>query len=110
MPFDLNPTRVPASQDRPHQRHPRALFSAPVMFRHLAVGGFQSWPGISLDLSQGGLGAIVQSGLRVGEMVEIEVRAPGLALSAVAIVRYTSTGRCGFEFVGLTFGGTAANR
>lgn len=102
MPFDLNPTRVPAAQDRPHQRHPRALFSAPVMLRHLSVGGLQSRPGISLDLSQGGLGAIVQSGLRVGEMVEIDVRTPAFVLSAVAVVRYTSSGRSGFEFVGLT--------
>jgi len=48
------------------------------------------------------LGAIVHGGLRVGEMVEIDVRTPGFSLSAVAIVRYTTHVRSGFEFVGMT--------
>jgi hypothetical protein len=102
MPFNLHPTRINAAQDRPLQRYPRALFSVPLTLRHLATGGIQSSPGISLDISEGGLGAIVHGGLRVGEMVEIDVRTPGFALSAVAIVRYTSTVRSGFEFVGMT--------
>jgi hypothetical protein len=102
MSFNLHPTRIDAPQARPPQRHPRALFSVPLTLRHLASGGIQSSPGVSLDISQGGLGAIVHEGLRVGEMVEIDVRVPGLTLSAVAIVRYTSSVRSGFEFVGMT--------
>jgi hypothetical protein len=102
MPFNLHPTRIDAPQERPRQRYPRALFSVPMTLRHLGSGGIQSSPGISLDISEGGLGAIVHGGLRVGEMVEIDVRTPGFALSAVAIVRYTSTVRSGFEFVGMT--------
>ena len=102
MSFNLHPTRIDAAQDRPLQRYPRALFSVPLTLRHLASGGIQSSPGVSLDISEGGLGAIVHGGLRVGEMVEIEVRTPGFALSAVAIVRYTTSVRSGFEFVGMT--------
>jgi hypothetical protein len=102
MSFDLNPTRTATSQDRPLQRFPRSLFSVPLTLRHLAAGGIQSWPGISLDISAGGLGAMVRGGLRVGEMVGIDVRTPGFALSAVGVVRYTSNVRTGFEFVGLT--------
>jgi hypothetical protein len=102
MPFNLHPTRIDASQDRPLQRYPRALFSVPLTLRHLASGGIQASPGVSLDISEGGLGAIVHGGLRVGEMVEIDVRTPGFALSAVAIVRYTTNVRSGFEFVGMT--------
>jgi hypothetical protein len=102
MSFNLHPTRMAAPQDRPLQRHPRALFSVPLTLRHLAVGGIKVSPGISLDISGGGLGAIVRGDLRVGEMVEIEVRMPGYSLSAVAIVRHTADVRSGFEFVGLT--------
>jgi hypothetical protein len=102
MSFNLHPTRIAASHDRPLQRYPRALYSVPVTLRHLAPGGIRSSPGISLDISEGGLGAIVRGGLKVGEMVAIELRVPGFELSAVAIVRYTSDVRSGFEFVGMT--------
>ncbi len=102
MPFNLHPTRMAAPQERPLQRYPRALFSVPVTLRHLAAGGIQASPGISLDISGGGLGAIVRGDLRVGEMVEIDVRIPGCELTAVAIVRHTSDLRSGFEFVGIT--------
>jgi len=102
MSFNLHPTRIDGAPARPMQRFPRALFSVPMTLRHLASGGIQASPGISLDISEGGLGAIVHGGLRVGEMVEIDVRTPGFALSAVAIVRYTSSVRSGFEFVGMT--------
>jgi hypothetical protein len=102
MPFNLHPTRIDATQSRPLQRYPRALFSVPLTLRHLASGGIQSSPGISLDISEGGLGAIVHGGLRIGEMVEIDMNTPGFSLSAVAIVRYTTHVRSGFEFVGVT--------
>jgi c-di-GMP-binding flagellar brake protein YcgR len=84
------------------QRFPRALFSVPVTLRYLTLGGIRSSPGVSLDISEGGLGAIVQGGLRMGETVEIDVHLPGSGLRAVAVVRYNTHGRCGFEFVGLT--------
>jgi PilZ domain-containing protein len=102
MSFNLHPTRMGAPQARPVQRYPRALFSVPVTLRHLTSGGIQASPGISLDISSGGLGAIVHGDLRVGEMVEIDVRIPGHSFSAVAVVRYTSDMRSGFEFVGMT--------
>jgi hypothetical protein len=58
--------------------------------------------GISLDLGAGGLGAIVQGELRVGDTVAIDLRLSERLLSIVAIVRHTSSVRSGFEFVGLT--------
>lgn len=70
--------------------------------RHLMSGRIRSSRGISLDISEGGLGAIVQEDLRVGEMVEIDVRIPDRPLNAVAIVRHTSSVRSGLEFLGLT--------
>ena len=70
------------------RRHTRMLFSVPITLRHLCRGGVRASHGISLDLGEGGLGAIVQGDVHVGD--------------TVAIVRHTSSVRSGFEFVGLT--------
>jgi len=102
MSADLHSARTANSEHRPQQRYPRALFSVPVTLRHLDTGGIRSSGGISLDISEGGLGAMVRGGLRAGELVEIDVCIAGQDLTAVAIVRYTTDVRSGFEFVGLT--------
>jgi hypothetical protein len=105
MSLELHSARTAAAAHgpvRPVRRYPRTLFSVPLLLRHLVTGGIRSLRGISLDLGEGGLGAIVQGDLRVGEMVEIDVRIPEFPLNAVAIVRYTSSVQSGFEFLGLT--------
>lgn len=102
MSLELQPPPTTVAGQEPVRRHSRALFSVPVTLRHLMTGGIGSTRGISLDISEGGLGAIVQGDLRVGEMVEIDVRISERPLSAVAIVRHTSNVRSGFEFLGLT--------
>lgn len=84
------------------QRHPRRLFSVPVMLHLLVPGGVRFTHGITLDISEGGLGAVVQNGLRVGETVSLELELPNYYLRAVAIVRHSSNSRSGFEFLGLT--------
>jgi hypothetical protein len=86
----------------PKRRHPRMLFSVPLTLRHLTAGEMQTSPGVTLDLSEGGIGAMVQASLRVGETVEVELRLPQNSLRAVAIVRHVSSARSGFEFLGLT--------
>jgi hypothetical protein len=72
------------------------------MLHHLVPGGVRFTHGMSLDISEGGLGALVQGGLRVGETVSLALELPYYDLKAVAIVRHSSTARSGFEFVGLT--------
>ena len=84
------------------RRHPRTLFSVPVMLQHLVPGGVGFSRGISLDISETGLGALVQGGLRVGETVSLELALPDCDLNAVAIVRHSSSTRSGLEFLGLT--------
>jgi hypothetical protein len=84
------------------RRAARALFSVPITLLHLMAGGVRKSRGITLDLSESGLGALVQGDLRVGETVEIDLPLPERKLNAVAIVRHTSSVRSGFEFVGLT--------
>ena len=84
------------------QRHRRILFSIPLTLRHLMHGGVRASRGISLDISESGIGALVEGGLHVGDTVEIDLQLPDWQLNAVAIVRHTSSIRSGFEFFGLT--------
>ena len=84
------------------RRCPRTLFSVPIRLHHLIPGGISTTRGITLDISEGGLGALVQGDLRLGEAVEIDLQLPGNSLSTVAIVRHTSNVRSGFEFLGMT--------
>jgi hypothetical protein len=88
--------------DAPGRRHPRALFSVPITLLYLSPGGVRTTRGISLDLGEGGLGAIVQGEIHVGETVAIDFRLSDQLLNTVAIVRHTSSVRSGFEFLGLT--------
>jgi len=84
------------------RRHRRELFTAPLTLRHLTGRGVRTSHGISLDISEGGIGALVQGSLQIGETVAIDLPLPGRTLSAVAIVRHPSNVSSGFEFVGLT--------
>lgn len=87
---------------RGSQRHARVLFSTPIALRHLTADGLRHSRGVSLDISEGGLGALVEGFLQVGDAVAIEVKLPNSELSAVGVVRHSSSLRSGFEFLGLT--------
>lgn len=84
------------------RRFRRTLFTVPIQLRHLIPGGISTTRGITLDISEGGVGALVQGDLGLGETVEIDLQLPGHSLSTVAIVRHTSQVRSGFEFLGMT--------
>ena len=87
-----------------HRVHARALFSVPLTLRHFIPGvGLRSAHGMSLDISAGGVGAIVQGRLRVGEYVQIDLPIRSRRLRTSAVVRYTSNLRCGFEFLRLNY-------
>ncbi len=94
-------TRVAETATR---KHPRSLFSVPFQLRHVGRRGLDPIHAISLDISEGGLGALVQGHVRVGEPVQIDLPLGKQQLSAMAIVRHTSNIRSGFEFLGLTSG------
>jgi c-di-GMP-binding flagellar brake protein YcgR len=84
------------------QRYARILFSTPITLQYLTHGGIRRSRGVSLDISEGGLGALVEGSLDAGNTVSLDVKLPNFELKAVAIVRYSSSLRSGFEFVGLT--------
>ena len=97
-------TRVaPATeiQSIPQREYPRTMFSVPLKVRHLTNEGFGAVHGISLDISQGGLGAMVEGTLRIGEAVQIDLALEKQKVTTVGIVRHASNVRCGFEFLGL---------
>ncbi len=102
MQLDRQAQTSRVTNSRVARQHPRYLFSVPVILRHLRPGGFQTTRGMSLDISEGGISAIVQGSLRVGETVEINLRLSAGPLHTVAIVRHVTEIRSGFEFLGLT--------
>jgi hypothetical protein len=88
--------------DRCERRYARAMFSVPITVRVLMPGGVRTTCGVSLDISEGGLGALVQSELNPGGVIQVDLKLPGQDLTAIAIVRHSSSSRSGFEFLGLT--------
>jgi c-di-GMP-binding flagellar brake protein YcgR len=69
------------------RRPRRVLYSVPIRLHCPTPGGVRTSRGISLDISEGGIGALVQSDLLVGGVVEVDLQLPRCSLCAVAIVR-----------------------
>jgi len=84
------------------RRHARYLFSVPLAVRYLMPGGFRITRGMSVDISEGGISAIVEADLQIGETVGIDIPLKSGQLNTVAILRYHTSSRAGFEFLGLT--------
>jgi len=102
MPLDDQSERGSKDANGPVRRHLRTPCSVPVTLRYLVTGGIHATRGISLDISEGGLGALVQGELRVGETVEMDFDLHKHPLRTVAIVRHSCSRQSGFEFLGLT--------
>lgn len=85
------------------RRFSRQPINTPLDVIALRSGVPENVPGRCLDLSEGGVGAMVAGELSAGQHVAIELRLPdvGVPLRARARVRYQGKLRCGFEFVGL---------
>ena len=83
---------------------PRYPVKVPLDVIALRSGIPQNLPGRCVDLSEGGVGAMVAGELSPGQQVGVELRLPnvGPPLRARALVRYQGKVRCGFEFVGLS--------
>lgn len=102
MRLDIQPATGTNGANPSVRRHPRALFCVPIVLRHLTRDDIRAKRGISLDISEGGLGALVQGELLVGETVEMDLPLRERPLRMIAIVRHTCSARSGFEFLGLT--------
>jgi len=84
------------------RKHARSLFSVPFELRQLEGPTPHPLHAISLDISEGGIGALVQGNLSIGEAVQVDLPLGGATIRIVAVVRYTSALRSGFEFLRLS--------
>jgi hypothetical protein len=93
---------APVAYSNGVRRHPRTLFSVPITLDFGSGHEVRSTHGISLDISEGGLGVLLQAKLEVGETVAVHLPLPKHYLTTVAVVRHSSKLLSGLEFVGLT--------
>ncbi len=102
MGIAVHPSLKTQDTSIPVRRPARALFSVPITLHYLSGGGVRTTRGITLDISECGLGALVQGNLHVGDTVAIDLILHEHPLSTVAIVRHSSNVQSGFEFLGMT--------
>jgi c-di-GMP-binding flagellar brake protein YcgR len=102
MPLPQHQAETNARWNNGTRRHPRFMFTVPVTVRHWPPQGFRTARGMTLDISESGMAAIMPDSLAVGEVVEIDLSLPVGLLNTLATVRYSSSNRSGFEFVGLS--------
>jgi hypothetical protein len=81
------------------RRHPRHLLSVPVTVHEISGCHVSLAHGLTLDLSQGGVSAVLCGAVHVAQTVWLELNLPNGTLQALAIVRHASVSRCGFEFL-----------
>lgn len=84
------------------RRYPRFFLSAPITAIYHVNGWSESTRGITLEISLGGLSAVLCGPPPVGERVSVRLKLMNTAFETSAIVRHSTSGRTGFEFVELT--------
>lgn len=86
------------------RRYQRYVFSDSLdVIRSLAPNDSRRCPGICMEISEGGMSAIVTDPLNVGDEVQLSFSgAPGKRIVIKAVVRNHYHFRHGFEFVGVT--------
>jgi hypothetical protein len=94
-PEDLQMTRSGAPATGERRKRPRYMYSATMTVRSQEG---RAMPGISVEISEIGMSAMVSGVLMAGETVELEPVAGG---KTTALVRHKLGRLYGFEFVGL---------
>jgi hypothetical protein len=95
-------TSPAARQYSAERRYPRFLLSAPVSTRRFRGSRSRITKGITLDISMGGVSAMLCGPPPVGQLVALRVDLPETSLQANAVVRHSNPSRTGFEFVKLS--------
>src|SRR5271166_4541602 len=88
----------------PRRRRLRYRVQTPLDVTVLRSGVPDTLPGRSVNLGEGGVGAVLAGELPPGEAVGVEIRLPALRdpLRARAMIRHHDRMRLGMEFVGLS--------
>jgi len=92
-------TAAATGQYSAERRYPRHFLSAPVSTWHLLNSGPQVTRGLTLEISVGGLSAVLCGPPPLGERVSVRLKLLDIAFEAPAIVRHSSPARTGFEFL-----------
>jgi len=85
------------------RRYARYRTEIPVIVKVLGQDGYLRIHGRCFEIAENGLGAVITSEFRAGEMVSVEFSLPGIEELQVirAVVRHRMGFLHGFEFVGL---------
>jgi PilZ domain len=94
-------TTASSGQRSSERRYPRFFLSAPIAARRAVSSGSHVTRGITLEISVGGLSAVLCGPPPVGERVSVRLNLMNSAFEAPAIVRHSSPSRTGFEFLDL---------
>ncbi|HZQ20332.1 MAG TPA: PilZ domain-containing protein [Terriglobales bacterium] len=94
-------TTTSKSRENTERRHPRFFLSAPMVARRALSAGSHVTRGITVDISLGGLSAVLCGPPRIGERVSLRMKLMNSAFEAPAVVRHSSSARTGFEFLSL---------
>jgi TonB family protein len=100
----MSAARAPVLEETRERVFPRHPINVTLDLIALRSGVPDNLPGRCTDISEAGVGAVVAGELAAGLQVAVELRLPnvGVPVRARALVRYQSSLRCGFEFVGLS--------
>ena len=99
MQLEPRSSAASAQEHRPERRYQRHFLSAPVATWALLNSGPQVTRGLTLEISLGGLSAVLCGPPKRGERVSVRLNLLNVAFETLAIVRHSSPGRTGFEFL-----------
>jgi hypothetical protein len=99
MHLEIRSPAASAEQHRPERRYQRHFLSAPLTTWGLLNSGPQLARGLTLEISLGGLSAVLCGPPKRGERVSVRLNLLNVAFETPAIVRHSSSARTGFEFL-----------
>ena len=102
MQTETSPSPLLDQQYSAERRHPRFLLSTPLTARKFRSPRSRVTRGITLEISAGGLSAVLCGPPPVGERVSVRLQLPDASLEARAVVRHSNAARTGFEFLKLS--------
>ena len=93
-------------KDIPHitgpERPSRYSYGVPFVLHRFTKTANSTITGVSLEVSEAGMSAIVRQTLRVGERVEVQIHLPSGDVRVAAMVRGSTGKHYGFQFVDLS--------
>jgi hypothetical protein len=99
MHLETRSSAASTTQHRHERRYQRHFLSSPVTTWGLLNSGPQVTRGLTLEISLGGLSAVLCGPPKRGERVSVRLNLLNVTFETPAIVRHSSPARTGFEFL-----------